>query len=86
MTSRYRVEQRRIKHRGREFRFVSYEGQTANIARGIPATEPAWFLVTDGYRWEAMTQQADQELDELDRMLREWLEACVFSGVAETSA
>jgi hypothetical protein len=85
MTSRYKVEQRSISHRGREFRFISYEGQAANEARGLPATDPTWFLVTDGHRWEAMPQQADQELDDLDQMLREWLEAHVFADVAASS-
>lgn len=84
MTSRYRVEQRQIMHRGHAFHFVSYEGQEANLARGVPATEPAWFLVSDGYRWEVMPQRPDQEVDELDRMLRDWLETRVFGDAANT--
>jgi hypothetical protein len=77
MGSRYTVEQRRITHRGRTFRFVSYEGQRANAARKEPATEPAWFLVNAGYRWEVMPQQPGQEVDEVDRLLTKWLETYV---------
>ena len=82
MTSRYKVEQRHILHRGSEFHFISYEGQAANAARGVTATDPTWYLVTDGHRWEAVAQQPEQELDELDGMLREWLEEHVFADVA----
>jgi hypothetical protein len=64
------------------FHFVSYEGQAANVTRGVAATEPAWFLVTDGYRWEAMPQHPDQDGDELDSLLREWLEQHVFADAA----
>jgi hypothetical protein len=79
MPSRYRVEQRRITHRGRPFHFISYEGRPANQRRNEPATDPAWFLVTAGYRWEVMPQHAGQEADEVERLLTEWLEAHVFA-------
>ncbi len=82
MASRYRVEQRRITYRGRSFHFVSYEGQPANAARNEPATEAAWFLVSGGYRREVMSQQLDQDVEELDRMLAEWLETHVFEEPA----
>ncbi len=77
--SRYNVERRHIMHRGRTFNFVSYEGQSSNAAKKQPATEPAWFLVNSGYRWEVMPQQIGLEDDELDRLLTEWLETHVFS-------
>jgi hypothetical protein len=77
MGSRYTVEQRHITHRGRMFRFVSYEGQRANAARKEPAIEPAWFLVNAGYRLEVMPQQPGQEPDEVDRLLTKWLETNV---------
>jgi hypothetical protein len=82
MASRYRVEQRRITHRGRTFHFVSYEGQPGNEARNQPATVAAWFLVSGGYRREVMPQQPDQDVEELDRMLAEWLETHVFAESA----
>jgi hypothetical protein len=77
MRSRYTVEQRHITHRGRTFRFVSYEGQRANAARKEPAIASAWFLVNAGYRCEVMPQQLGQEFDEVDRLLTKWLETHV---------
>lgn len=79
MPSRYRVQHRRITHRGRAFDFFSYDGQPANVARKQAATEPAWFLVNDGYRRGALPQKPDQDVDELDRLLVEWLETNVFA-------
>jgi hypothetical protein len=83
MASRYQVEHRHITHRGRDFHFVSYEGQRANPARNEPATEPRWFLVNAGYRWEVMPQREGQEVGEVDRLLTQWLEATVFDQAAE---
>lgn len=79
MASRHRVEQRVITHRGRTFRFISYEGRPANAAREEPATDPAWFLVNAGHRWEVMPHHVDQEVQELDEQLTEWLENHVFA-------
>lgn len=78
MGSRYRVEQRIITHLGRTFRFVSYDGLPVNSSRKQPATAPAWFLVNAGYRLEVMPQLAGEDLDEVDRRLREWLKAHVL--------
>ena len=64
MASRYRVEQRKITHRGRSFHFVSYEGLPANKARNEPPTDAAWFLVSGGYRREVMPQQIDQDIED----------------------
>lgn len=76
--SGYKVEQRRLTLRGREFHFVSYEGQLANPARQQPATVPTWFLMNAGKRWAVMPHQPGQEPDELDRLLTQWLEVYVF--------
>ena len=75
---KYTVEQHRLTHRGREFHFVSYEGQAANPKRKQPAIEPAWFLMNAGKRWEVMPHQPKQESEELDRLFTEWLETHVF--------
>lgn len=77
--SSYRVEQRRVSHRGREFRFISYEGRAGDVARQTPPTPPMWFLVDAGKRWPALPQHEGQELDELDRLLADWLETNVFA-------
>jgi hypothetical protein len=75
---KYTVEQHRITHRGREFHFVSYEGQPANEKRKQPAVEPAWFLMNSGKRWQVMPHQPGQDDAELERKFTEWLETNVF--------
>ena len=79
MASRYRVEQRHITYRDREFHFVSYEGQRANRARNQSATGHTWFLVNAGYRWEVMPHEPGQATGEVDRLLTEWIETRVFA-------
>ena len=76
---RFKVEQRRITLQGREFHFVSYEGQPANAARQQAATAPTWYLMSDGKRWLVMPHEPGQEPDELDGLLISWLETHVFS-------
>lgn len=76
--SSYKVEQRRLTHRGREFHFVSYEGQVANPARHQPAMVPTWFLMSAGKRWAVMPHDPGHEALELDRLLSQWLEVHVF--------
>jgi hypothetical protein len=76
--SSFKLEQRRLTLRGREFHFVSYEGQLANAARHQPATIPTWFLMNAGKRWPVIAHQPGQEIDELDRLLAQWLEQHVF--------
>lgn len=77
--SKYTVQQRRLRYRGREFHFVSYEGQPANPKREQPATEPAWYLMNAGKRWEVMPEEPGQEGEELDRLFMKWLDTHVFA-------
>jgi hypothetical protein len=77
--TKFTVEQRRLEYHGREFHFVSYDGQPGNPKRHQPATGPAWFLMSAGKRWEVMPYEPRQEREELDRMFIEWLDAHVFS-------
>ncbi len=81
--SKYAAEQRRLTYRGREFHFVSYEGQRANPKREQLATDPAWFLMNAGTRWEVMPHQPGQAREELDRLFAEWLEIHVFQSPAQ---
>lgn len=76
--SKHTVEQVRLRHRGREFHFVSYEGQPENLKKNQPATDPAWFLMNAGRRWEVMPHQPNQEHEERDRLFAAWLERYVF--------
>lgn len=77
---KHAMEQRRLAYRGREFHFVSYEGQPANPRRNEPATEAAWWLMSAGKRWEVTPWRPDQTEPELDRLFTEWLEANVFQS------
>ncbi len=76
--SSYKIEQRRLVHRGREFHFVSYEGRTANQARGELALPPMWYLMSAGKRLAVMPQVSGQEAGVLDQALLRWVEAHVF--------
>jgi hypothetical protein len=77
------VEQRRLVHRGREFHFVSYDGQPANEKRGQAATAPAWWLMGAGTRWEVAPFQFGQSQEELDRVFTRWLDAHVFRAAGK---
>jgi hypothetical protein len=74
----YRNDQRRLRHRGREFHFVSYEGQSANPARDQAEVPPTWFLIQAGKRWRVMEQMPDQAEEETNRRLLRWVEDHVF--------
>lgn len=77
------VEQRRLRYRGRDFHFVSYDGLPANAKRGQPATAPAWWLMNSGTRWEVMPFDPSQDAEELDRAFTAWLDAHVFRSLDE---
>ena len=62
---------------------MSYDGQRANVARGIPATLATWFLMSAGARLEAPLQVDREEPEDTDRRLLEWLEQTL---TASTSA
>ena len=76
--SSFKLEQRRLTLRGREFHFVSYEGQPENVARRQPATAPTWFLMCAGKRWPAIPHQPEMAADDVDRHLAAWVEQHVF--------
>lgn len=74
----YRVEQRRVVHRGREFHFVSYEGKHADPGRGTAEIVPMWCLMSAGKRFEVMRHVEGQDVTEVDRLLIRWLDSHVF--------
>jgi len=82
--SKFTVEQRRLTHRGAAFHFVSYDGQPGNVKRQQPPTDPAWFLMNEGRRWEVMPYQPGQEDEELERLFIAWLDVHVF-GIEPSS-
>lgn len=69
----YKVEQRRLTYRGRDFHFVSYEGHPANERRGEIAEGAMWCLMNEGKRRPVMPQVPGQAVEELDRALLAWL-------------
>ena len=72
------VQQVYLRHRGRSFHFVSYEGHPADLKKHQAATGPAWFLISAGKRWEVMPYQLEQQDEERDRLFTAWLESHVF--------
>lgn len=71
--SAYKTLQRRLTHAGREYHFVTCEGQRANPSRGHPEVPPTWALMAAGKRWTVMPELADQDESEIDRQLLAWL-------------
>lgn len=80
------VEQRRLLYRGRDFHFVSYEGIPANLKRAQLATEPAWWLMSAGTRWEVMPFTPGREEAELDQGFTLWLDEHVFQSLNENGS
>lgn len=76
--SSFKMEQKRLTHRGREFHFVSYEGVLANPVKALPATPAAWFLMQGGKRWMVMPLVRDQAPEAVDKGLIQWLESHIF--------
>ncbi len=75
----YKIEQRRVSHRGRQFHFVSYDQVIENLARKEVAMPPTWFLMNSGKRWPVMPQVPGQDPLELDQSFVEWLELNIFA-------
>lgn len=70
----YKVEQRHVTFRGRDFHFVSYEGHGANERRGEVEEPAMWCLMNEGKRRPVMPQVAGQDEIELDRALLGWVQ------------
>ena len=77
--SGFKMEQKRLVYRGREFHFASYEAQLANPVKALPAVPAAWFLMQSGKRWMVMPLVHDQAPDAVDRGLIQWLDAHVLA-------
>lgn len=78
--SSYKVEQRRIRYRGRDFHFVSYDARPANERRGEAAIPAMWYLMGPARRWPVMPQVPGQSDEELEAALVRWLESQVVTG------
>ena len=73
--TKYKIEQRQITFRGRVFHFVSYDGARGGQVK--VATAPAWFLMSEGTRWEVMPHDENQAPEDVDRQLTAWLERTI---------
>jgi hypothetical protein len=76
--SSFKVEQRRLLYRGREFHFVSYEGRAANERRGDPAEPPMWYLMAEGKRRAVMPHVVGDDPAMVERALLHWLQDHIF--------
>ena len=74
--SQYVVEQRRVAYKGRDFHFVSYEGETNKATK--ETGPPMWFLMSAGKRWQVCEQVRGQPVEEIDARLMGWLDTHIF--------
>lgn len=82
--SQFKSEQRRLRHHGREFHFVAYEGRVANDRRGETELPAMWFLMNEGKRTAVLPHAAGQPPESLDVQLIGWLDDHVFAtGTAQ---
>lgn len=80
--SGYKIEQRRITLRGREFHFVSCEPQPANERRGEAAVPAMWYLMNEGHRRQVMPHVVGQDPVAVERALALWVEKHSFAPSA----
>jgi len=78
--------QHRVTLHGRELHFVAYEGTPANDRRGIAASPPMWYLMSQGKRHPVMEQVPGQSLEDIDRALCAWAEANAFGAVTPSES
>ncbi len=79
----FKPDQCHLTCHGRDFHFVSYEGQKANEKRHELELPPMWYLMGPARRWPVMPWVAGQPELELRRDLRAWL---VSQGLASAVA
>ncbi len=77
--SQFKSEQRRIRHHGRDFHFVAYEGRLANDRRGETELPAMWFLMNEGKRTAVLPHELGQPPESIDAQLVGWLDDNVFT-------
>lgn len=78
----FKIEQRRLNFRGRDYHFVSYEGKPAHERRGELAEPPMWCLMNEGKRRPVMPHTAGQDAAEVDRALLHWVAQTIGTEMA----
>jgi hypothetical protein len=73
--SSHKPEQRHLFVRGRDFHFVTYDGQPANERRGEAAVPPMWFLMGPAKRWPVMPHVVGQSDEDVEKAMMSWLTA-----------
>ena len=71
----YKLEQRHLFFRGRDFHFVTYDGHPANERRGEAAAPPMWYLMGPGKRWPVMPYVMGQADEDVVQGILAWLSA-----------
>jgi hypothetical protein len=71
----FKPQQHHLSIRGRDFHFVSYEGQPADARKNLLAQPSMWYLMCEGRRLPAIVCEEGQSLTAVDDALREWAEA-----------
>ena len=71
--STHKPEQRHLFVRGRDFHFVTYDGQPANERRGEDAVPPMWFLMGPAKRWPVMPHVVGQSDEDVEKAMMNWL-------------
>ena len=69
----YKNAQQHLIFGGRHFHFVSYDGQPANVKRGVAETGPMWYLMGPNKRWPVMPHVAGQSDEETLDALKSWI-------------
>lgn len=69
----YKNEQCHLTVHGRNFHFVSYEGQRANERKNEQELPPMWYLMGPARRWPVMPFVPDQAEADLHKELRSWI-------------
>ncbi|MGH7528061.1 MAG: hypothetical protein ACREMX_15310 [Gemmatimonadales bacterium] len=80
--SGYKIEQHRVTWRGRNFHFVSYDGEPANLRRDQPAVPAMWYLMGPAKRWPVMPQVVGQSDDAVVQALLGWLKEQGLGGTS----
>ena len=69
----YKNAQQHLVFKGRHFHFVSYDGQPANVKRGVIETGPMWYLMGPNKRWPVMPHVIGQTDEEIVSDLKSWI-------------
>lgn len=78
--ARTAIHQHFLRHRGRAFHFVAYQGDPAT--KDQPAGQSTWYLMSAGKRWSVMPEDTEHSEDQRDALLTAWLDENVFEADA----